>query len=84
EAIQTVSAANLLRDNLLDEERTFLPTFFKNGPYFNLSISVYAQVLPYLLFGKSVFITRTTSVLLSLLAAVSVSLMLRNIYRIPY
>jgi len=84
EAIQTVSAANLLRDNLLDEERTFLPTFFKNGPFFNLSISVYAQVLPYLLFGKSVFITRTTSVLLSLLAAVSVSLMLRNIYRIPY
>jgi hypothetical protein len=84
EAIQTVTAANLLRDNLLDEEGTLLPTFFKNGPYFNLSISVYAQVLPYLLFGKSVFITRSTSVLISLIAAVSGSLMLRNIYKIPY
>jgi hypothetical protein len=37
-----------------------------------------------LLFGKSVFITRATSVLISLLAATSVSLMLRNIYKVPY
>ncbi len=84
EAIQTVTAENLIRDNFVDEEGTFLPTYFKNGPYFNLSISVYAQVLPYLLFGKSVFLTRATSVFLSLLAAVSVTLMLRNIFNIPY
>jgi len=84
EAIQTVAASNLLRDNFVDEEGTLLPTFYKNGPYFNLSISVYVQVLPYLLFGKSVFITRATSVLISLLAATSVSLMLRNIYKVPY
>jgi len=84
EAIQTVSAANLVRDNLQDEGGTFLPTYFKNGPYYNLSTSVYAQVLPYILFGKSVFITRATSVLFSLLAAISISLMLRNIYKISY
>jgi 4-amino-4-deoxy-L-arabinose transferase-like glycosyltransferase len=84
EAIQTVTAANLLRDNLLDEEGTFMPTYFKNGPFINLSISVYAQVMPYMLFGKSVFITRATSILISLLAAISISLMLRNIYKVTY
>jgi len=84
EAIQTVAAANLVRDNLKDEEGTFLPTYFKNGTYYNLSTSVYAQVLPYILFGKSVFITRATSVLISLLAAVSISLMLRDIYQVSY
>jgi 4-amino-4-deoxy-L-arabinose transferase-like glycosyltransferase len=83
EAIQTVAAETLIRDNFKDEVGTFLPTYFKNGPYFNLSISVYAQVLPYLIFGKSVFLTRATSVFFSLLSAVSVSLMLRNIYKIP-
>lgn len=84
EAIQTVAAANLVRDDFHDEEGTFLPTYFKNGPYYNLSTSVYAQVLPYLLFGRSVFATRTTSVLISLLAAASISLMLRNIFKIRY
>ncbi len=84
EAIQTVAAANLVRDNFRDEEGIFLPTYFKNGPYYNLSTSVYAQVLPYLFFGKSIFITRATSVFISLLGAISISLMLRNIYRISY
>jgi 4-amino-4-deoxy-L-arabinose transferase-like glycosyltransferase len=82
EAIQTVAAETLIRDEFKDESGTFLPTYFKNGPYFNLSTSVYVQVLPYLLFGKSVFLTRATSVFLSLLAALSISLMLGNIYKI--
>jgi len=84
EAVQTVTAATLTRDHFLDEEGTFLPTYFKNGPYYNLSTSVYLQILPYLFFGKSVFITRATSVLVSLLAAVSIGLMLRDIFKIPY
>jgi hypothetical protein len=83
EAIQTVAAETLIRDNFKYEDGTILPTYIKNGPYFNLSVSVYAQVLPYLIFGKSVFLTRAVSVFLSLLAVVSVSLMLRNIYKIP-
>ncbi len=65
EAIQTVSAADLVRDGFYGPEKIFLPTYFQNGQYFNLSVSVYAQVIPYLLFGKSVFVTRFTSVLLS-------------------
>jgi 4-amino-4-deoxy-L-arabinose transferase-like glycosyltransferase len=84
EAIQTLAAENLIRDNFLDEFGTFLPTYFKNGPYYNLSVSVYLQVLPYLLFGKTVFVTRATSVLISMLAAVSVGLILRDIFKVSY
>jgi hypothetical protein len=84
EAIQTVAAADLVRDNFLDERGVLLPTYFKNGPYYNLSVSVYLQVLPYLFFGKSAFVTRAVSVLVSLLAAISVGLILRDFFKTPY
>jgi hypothetical protein len=84
EAIQTVSAADLIRDHFRDEEGILLPTYFKNGPFYNLSLSVYLQVLPYLLFGKSVFVTRATSMLVSVLAAGALGLMLKQIFKIPY
>jgi len=84
EAIQTTSAIDLVKNNLRSPEGILLPTFFKNGPYFNLGLSVYLQIIPYLLFGKSVFITRAVSVFFSLIAAVSISLTLRNIFNIKY
>jgi 4-amino-4-deoxy-L-arabinose transferase-like glycosyltransferase len=84
EAVQTLAAADLVRDNFRNEEGILLPTYFKNGPYYNLSTSVYVQVLPYLFFGKSVFVTRATSVLISLLAAAAVGLILRDIFKAPY
>ena len=84
EAIQTNSAIDLVKNNLRSPEGILLPTFFKNGPYFNLGLSVYLQIIPYLLFGKSVFITRAVSVFISLIAAVSISLTLRNIFKIKY
>ena len=80
EAVQTVRAADLVRDNYRGYTGEFLPTYFQNGPQYNLSLSVYLQVLPYLWFGKSVFITRAASVLVTLLAAVSVGLALRQIF----
>ena len=84
EAAQTVLAADLVRDNFRNEDKTFLPTYFKNGGQYNLSVSVYAQVLPYLLLGKSAFVTRLVSVLITLIAVLSVGLMLRDIFKIPY
>lgn len=84
EAIQTVLAADLVRDEFRGAEKEVLPTYFKNYNYYNLSASVYLQVLPYLLFGKSVLVTRTVAVLVTLLAAVSVALVLRDIFKIPY
>lgn len=84
EAVQTMLAADLVRDNLHGGDGVFLPTYFQNGSYYNLGTSVYLQVLPYLLFGRSVFVTRAVSVFVSLLAAVVVGLMLRDFYKIPY
>lgn len=84
EAIQTLSATDLIHNHFMDEEGTIFPTYFKNGPYFNLSVSVYAQILSYLFFGKSIFVTRATSVLISLIAAISIGLMLRDIFKSSY
>ncbi len=84
EAIQTMSAADLLKNNLHGPEGMLLPTFFKNGPYYNLGLSVYLQIVPYLLFGKSVFVTRAVSVLFSLIAAISISLSLRDFFNVKY
>jgi hypothetical protein len=84
EAIQTLSAIDLLRNGLLSPDGEFLPTYFRNVDHFNLSTSVYLQAIPYLLFGKSVLVTRLTSVLATLLAAFSVGLILRDIFKLPY
>jgi 4-amino-4-deoxy-L-arabinose transferase-like glycosyltransferase len=84
EAVQTVSAVDLIRNHFRDQDGIFLPTYFINGPFYNLSFSVYLQVLPYLLFGKSMLVTRGVSVLVSLLAAGSVGLILRDIFKVRY
>lgn len=84
EAVQTVLASDLVRGNFRDYEQVFLPTYFKNGSQYNLSTSVYLQVIPYLLFGKSVFVTRAASVSVTLLAAVCIGLILKLFFKLPY
>jgi hypothetical protein len=84
EANQTALAADLIRDGLRDQFHTFLPTYFYNVYQFSLSLSVYAQVLPYLLFGKSIFVTRTVAVLLTIPGATAISLILRDIFRVRF
>ena len=84
EAIQTMSAEDLVHNGFRDANHTLLPTYFKNGSYYNLSASVYLQVIPYLIFGVSAYVTRATSVLITLLAVFGVGLILRDIFKIPY
>lgn len=84
EAIQTVLAADLVRDNFFGYDKVFLPTYFENGRQYNLGLSVYLQLIPFLFFGKSVFVTRATSVLVTLLAPLAIGLTLRDIFKIPY
>lgn len=81
EAIQTLLAADLLRDGFRSPDGVFLPTYFKNVYQYNLSVSVYLQIVPYLLFGKSVWVTRLTPMLVTTLAAASVALILRDGFR---
>ncbi|HSM24710.1 MAG TPA: glycosyltransferase family 39 protein, partial [Anaerolineaceae bacterium] len=78
EAIQSVHAADLIRDQFYSPYGEFLPTFFMNGGQYNLSTSVYLQVLPVLLLGKEVWVTRGVAVLVSLLAALAVGLMVEK------
>jgi hypothetical protein len=84
EAVQTVLAADFLRDGLRSPTGEFLPTFFQNGSQYNLGTSVYLQVLPYLVLGKSIWVTRGASVLMTLIAAASVGLILKRIFKSPY
>ena len=81
EAIQTQQAADLVTRGFRDGAGTFLPTYFENGGQYNLGLSVYAQVIPTLIFGKQVWVTRGTAVLLTLVAAVSLGLTLREAFR---
>ena len=81
EAIQTQHAADLVARGFRDAEGILFPTYFQNGGQYNLSLSVYVQVLPYLIFGKSIWVTRGTSVLLSLIAAIASGLILKQAFK---
>ena len=60
-----------------------LPTYFNKDATYNLSsLSVYLQVIPYVIFGKSVFVTRAVSALVATFGAVMVGLTLRDIFKL--
>ncbi len=84
EAAQTVLAQDFLRDHFKNYVGEFFPTYFENGGKYNLGLSVYAQIIPLLLFGRSVFVTRFVSILFSLLAAIAIGITLRDIVKIKH
>ncbi len=82
EAIQTVLATDFVRDGFRDFHGHLFPTYFLNVYGYNENLTVYVQVIPYLLFGKSVFITRATSVLVTAFGALAVGLILRRVFKL--
>jgi len=84
EAVNTLLAADLLRDNFHNYAGDFLPAFFVNGGEYRLGTTVYMHLLPYILFGKSVFVSRATSALLTLAAAVAIAVLLREVFKLRY
>jgi len=85
EVVQTVMAEDFIHDGLRNYDGELLPTYFNKDSTYNLSsVSVYVQVIPYLLFGKSVFVTRAVSVLITTLGALAVGLILRDIFKLRY
>ena len=84
EAVQTNLAADFIRDGFENYDGVLFPTYFENDYLYNLSISVYIQILPYLIFGKSVFVTRATSVLFTLTGAAAIGLILKEVFRIRH
>jgi hypothetical protein len=77
EAIQTILAEELVQNRFRDVDGVLFPPYFKNYQVWNLSLSVYMQVLPLLLFGKSLFVTRAVSAVVSMMGAAAVALILK-------
>lgn len=84
EAIQSEWAEFLLHNNLRDDEGTLLPTYFQNVNMWNLSLSVYVHMISVGVFGKSVVVTRATSVVVSMLAPAAVALTLKLVFQIRW
>jgi hypothetical protein len=82
EAAQTILAQDFLRDHFINYAGELLPTFFENGGKYNLGLSVYAQIIPLILFGRSIFVTRMVTVFFSFLAAIFVGLSARQFLKL--
>lgn len=82
EAASTVIAADLINNGLRYEDE-LLPIYFLNVDKYSLSATVYLQILPYLLFGKSILATRGASIAFSLVGVVGITLALKQFYRLP-
>lgn len=77
EAIQPVLASDLIRNGFRNSQGLLFPSYFKNGSYWNLSLSVYVHALTVFLFGKSIEVTRATSALLTLSGSAAVALIMK-------
>ncbi len=83
EAIHMNLASDFIRDHFRNYSQEFMPTFFIVEGWVN-GTSVYVQVLPYLLLGKSIIVTRLVSAFFTLLAAVALGLLLKQVFKIKY
>ncbi|MCX6031142.1 MAG: YfhO family protein [Chloroflexi bacterium] len=85
EATHAVLAGDLLARGLKDAQGHLLPLYFEAaGLRWTPLLSVYVHILPVLLFGKTVLVTRATSAVVSLLAAAAVALILKLIFKARY
>jgi hypothetical protein len=78
EALQGNLAWQLLHNGFRDHTGTFLPPYFLNDRRWAVSLSAYANVLPILLFGKTVAAVRGTSVAVTILGSAGAGLALRQ------
>lgn len=75
EAIHMNMIADFMRNGYQNYTGEFLPTFFIKEGWVN-GTSVYLQLLPYLMFGKSVIVTRLVSAVITLIGAIAIGLLL--------
>lgn len=85
EATHAVYAQDLLDHGLKDAKGSLLPIYFEAaGNRWTPLLSVYVHAVTVALFGKSVFVTRATSALVSILGAVAVALILKLVFKSRY
>jgi len=80
EAANTVMAAEFVQNGWRDSSGELFPTYFANNGKLSLSLSVYAQVIPAWLFGRSVPATRATAALIALSGTMAAGLILRQAF----
>lgn len=80
EAIQTMSAFDLIQRGFRDVQGNLFPVYFENGQQFNLSLSVWLQVLVAWL-PRSVWLTRGLPALISLVFPLSISLWAKDFFK---
>lgn len=83
EAIHMNFISDFIRDGYRNYNHEFLPTFFIASGWVN-GTSVYVQWLPYLIFGKSITVTRLVSAFITLVSATSLGLLLKQVFKIKY
>ncbi len=84
EAMNPLLAASFIRNGFTDGAGQLFPTYFANGSFLSLSTSVYAQVIPYVLFGFSVVVTRAVPALIALSGTLAIGLVLRDIFTLRF
>lgn len=83
EAIHMNMIADFLSNGFQNYTGEFLPTFFIKEGWVN-GTSVYLQLLPYLMFGKSIIVTRLVSALITLVGAIAIGLLLKKTFKTKY
>lgn len=83
EAAQALFAERLIQSDFQDQLGIRFPLYIDAAAMrWTPMFSMYFHALSISLFGKSIFITRATSALISLLAAIAVSLTLKRVFKI--
>ena len=83
EAAHANLASDFITGGFSSSDGSFLPTYFQLDPTYGLNgTSVYIQVLPTLLFGKSIFVSRIVPGLITLLAAILIGLLLKQVFHL--
>lgn len=80
----TLLASDFLRDGYRNYNGEFFPAFFPNMDKYSLGTTVYIQLVTLLLFGRSALAVKLTSMLFGLIGVLSLTLALRNIFRLRY
>src|SRR4051812_7461774 len=83
EAIHMNMIADFMRNGFQNYSGEFLPTFFIKEGWVN-GTSVYLQLLPYLIFGKSLIATRLVSAFITLIGAIAIGLLLKKVFKTKY
>src|SRR5579859_2253357 len=85
ETANPLFAADLIAHGFRDAAGHWFPLYFAAAANrWTPLLSVYVHIIPLLVFGQSLWVTRATSAIFSIVAAVSVSLILKEVFKLRF